>query len=745
MPFSAATCITFNPSVQTSEGPFDIYLDSDYTSTPFTSVTLTQITVNCPLIIQNIPNGTINLGIKDTVKDYCITIPIQDNDICTDCNLGLSQYSASTISKLYCGELTGSCQTITDYLINWYGPDDTTTLSFTSGSGSFVTSGVYQHPFSTEPKAIPVINGVYTPVIQKIILNGITYSNTGGVGTISFSGSCLPTTNILPLTCNVRTNPNYNDYKVSAYTNFLSFDSYTQGTPKPVTTVYKISAATKYIVWSFLAKDKSDRITILFSGSSYGTNKIGLEDIVVGSDVPNSEFNSTTYPKSADTQNSFVKFTCLTGLTVNNNDNIIITITPADSNTVWSLYMSCLDNYNCNDCLNTNNYKIIGSSITGITKNCSTIDINFNISGCSRPDLSSDLITYYTNNDGPINTNIVSSTGVYSNILSQSTGNSLTDGNLYYSNVICTNAQTSILSNCTQDLSPTMYDKTFLPSPDGRGVFGFTGSSTFISTYYNSIKNSFLGISPYNNFWSGSTSNTDLSYYRGYTLKIPSTTSTDDCGDKNAFITPIIHHTSPYSSGQTISGDYYLKITANTISSGITFTSCDVNCTYSEDNTVTIINNNSKGNQTPYATNKVFPNGTYYTNPIVNCNFTVKNIQSSTAYTNSGIFFLTSDWSFNTYPFSGNPSTFIPSLSGTVCNYTSRGSKYNSFNSSYQKQFKFYYQLRLINELNVRDFEILVSPITNFAYSGSTGTALYDLAYRYSGGSVTYSNSTYII
>jgi hypothetical protein len=57
----------------------------------------------------------------------------------------------------------------------------------------------------------------------------------------------------------------------------------------------------------------------------------------------------------------------------------------------------------------------------------------------------------------------------------------------------------------------------------------------------------------------------------------------------------------------------------------------------------------------------------------------------------------------------------------------------------------YYYQTRLINPSDVNDFEIWASPITNFSYSGAPFTAQYDLAYRYSGGSVTFSNPTYII
>jgi hypothetical protein len=741
MAFSAATCITFNPGTQTSTGPFDIYLDSDYTSTPIlTNITLQSLTPpNCPYIIENIPNGTINLGIKDTIKDYCITIPIEDNNICSNCDLGLSQYSASTISKLYCGVLTGSCQTVTDYLIDWYGPNNTTTVAITSGSGSFVTSGVYSHPFSTTTSSIPLVSGLYTPVIRKIILGGLTYSNTGGTGNILFSGDCLPSTTILPLTCNVNTNPSNNDYQLSAYTNFLSFNSSTQGTPQPVTTTYQISASTKYIVWSFEGQLISDRLKISFSGSSYGTNKIGLDDFIIGDDLPTSNFNPLSYPKSADTPSTIVKFTCLTGLTVNNGDNIIIEITPATSNTNWKLYMSCIDDYNCNDCLKTQNYKIIGSTITGNTKSCGILNVNFKISGCSYPDSSSDYISYYMANNGIVGNNVGNVAGGFSNLIN------LTTPDMYFTNTNCSYGANAVLSECRSDSSPTMYDKTFLPSPDGRGVYGFTGSSTFISTYYNSIRNSFLGVSPYYSNWSGSTSNTDVSYYRYFFLKIPSTTSTNSCGDGNTFITTYIHQTSPYLSGITSGGDYFLKITANTISSGITFTSCDINCTSIENSVVQLINNYSTGTTSSYGTNRVFSSGVYYTNPIYYNQYLTVSNTPYTAHTHQFGYFTTADWSFNTYPFSGTPSTIIPSLSGTVCDYTSTGVISNVYNSAYQRQFKYYYQVRLINSSSASNYEIWASPITNFSYSGAPSTALYELAYRYSGGSVTFSNPTYII
>jgi hypothetical protein len=739
--FSASTCIS---PTNASNGPFNIYLNSDYTSTPFSSATLTQLT-NCPFVIV-VPTGTTSLGFKDTVLDFCFDTIIQNNDICSNCNLGLSNYSASTISKLYCGFLTGSCQ-FNDYLINWYGPNDTTTLSFQSGAGSFLTPGVYSHPFSTEPTSIPRESGVYTPVITKIKLSGITFSNTGGTNTVLFDGNCLPTTNVLPLTCTVVTNPNTNNFTLSAYTNYLSFDSDTQGTPQPVTATYQISSSTKYIVWNFIGEGEVDRIKLEFSGSSYGTNKIGLEDILIGDNLSSSNFSASTYPKSADTAASFIKYTCLTGLTVNNNDNIIINITPASSNTNWTLYMSCLDRYNCNDCLNTQNYKIIGSSITGTTTPCNETTVKFNISGCSYPDSSSDYINYYLNSNSIVANSIGTCANQNTNIINRQTPT------LYFASDTCGQRATALSLDCSnpslpnvtccqEDSGPAKYRKTFLT--DGRGVFGFTGSSTFISTYYNSIRNAFLGLPPYDSLWSGSTNSNNQTYYRWYRLRLPGQTTTSQCGDGSTFLDTYIHHTSPYITGVTGS-QYFLRITANTISSTVSFTSCQLNCNSNISSIVNRINDYSTGATSFTGVDLDFSQGIYYSNPINYCQYFFSGSGSNTLADYSG-FFTTPDWSFNTYPFSGNPSTIIPSFSGSVCNYNSTGRYIGPiYNSFYRQQYKYIYRIQLTNPSNANDFDIYASPINNFTYSGSPGTILYDLAYRYSGGNVTFSSSTYII
>lgn len=726
--FSASTCISLN---NTSPGTlFDIYLDSDYGSTPFSSATITELTT-CPFIIV-VPTGTTSLGFKETTLNYCLDIQIQNNDICSNCNLTFSNFSSTTISNISCGNLIGSCGNIDDYVINWYGPDSTSTLAYTSGSGSFLTGGMWEHPL-TGLQSIPALNGVYTPVIEKIKLSGITFSNTGGTNSVLFSGDCLPTITVLPLTCTVKTNP-FTSFPYSAYTNFKSFSSSSGGgTPVPVNTTYEISANTKYIAWAFSGSNVPDRLTIEFSGASHPVT--GIEDVVVGSLLTSNDFSPSTYPKSASTPYFFNKISCLTGLTVNNGDKLKITVTPATSQTDWGLFMTCLDDFSCNDCLSTQNYKIIGSTITGITASCDTTQVKFSVSGCSA--VNSDYLTYFNT----VMTNFQS----YSYFVwSPSTIIPRQTPQLYYGSYSCysTGASGIPTPSCTTDSTPTSYGKTFLL--DGRGVFGFTGSSTFISTYYNSINNAFSGLSPYNYTWSGNTNPYSSDYYRFYFLKIPSFTSQDACIDPITTTELYIHHTSQIATG--ITGiNYYLNITANTINDYNIFTSCQLNCNTNKNNIIGNINNTSTGTTTNYGNySRTFTSGIYYTTPVWNLNYLVTGNTSNPDDPILG-YFRTPDWVFSTYPFSGNPSTLLPQYSGTVCNYNSTGINESQSNSFINTQYKYYYDVRLINPSNVNDFDIWASPITNFSYSGAPSTTYYDLAYRYSGGNIAYSSSTYII
>ena len=732
--FSASTCIT---SSVTSPGPFDIYLDSDYTSTPhITNVSINSLTGNsCPYIIV-VPTGTTSLGFKDILLDSCTTILIQDNNICSNCNLGLSNYSASTITRLSCGVLTGTCLNINDYVINWYGPNDTTTLAFTSGAGSFLTLGMTPHPF-LGINSIPQPEGVYTPVISKIKLSGVTFSNTGGTNNVLFSGNCLPTTTILPLSCTNQTNysttPPYSFYK-----HYINYEFLNGNVPTPVKLTYKVSTSTQFFGWRFRGTDNPDRITIKFSGSSYGGNEFGLDDIVVGQNLLSNNFNPTVFPKSADTLGYLTKLTCLTGLTVNNDDNILITITPATSNTVWDLYSTCLTSYDCNNCLLTNPYKIIGSTITGLTTSCYS-NVNFSISGCNYNNyLNSDLYKYYVSDVGYqqplVNGPVGASFGQPYNNPSV-----FYSTNFYNNQNVCNQAPVyTVTSNCATDTNNVKYEKTFVGGVGSKGIFNITGSSTVISAHYNSWN--YLKTN-----YPGSSSPTDVSYYRTFKGKFPGQYTSNNCGENVTSQILNFHPSSTVSTGLTSNGSYYFRLTAETISNNFSsVTSCDINCLQNTNTYVEIINNTSTGATTTFNREFVYSAGTldfgvYYTIPFYDCYTVTKSVQTQVSNTLEGNLF-TNQWTTNTIPYSGVSNTLIPSLSGTVCNYNLTGQVISEYNSFYNKKVLYYYY---IIKPTLTDFEIWSAPIINYSANTNFNDAI--LAYRYSGGSVTYSSSTYII
>ena len=740
MSFSAATCITFNglpPSPQV--GPFTIYYDSGHTEVILSNVNLSELTSpNCPYIISNIDDGTEFFYFKDQ-NNYCFTISVQDNDICSNCNLGLSKYSATTISRLSCGFLTGSCQNITDYVIHWYGPNDITTLQKRTGFGS-VFSGQYDisHPF-LGISAIPLPEGVYTPIIQKVIVNGLTFSNTGGTNSILFDGNCLPTTTIQPLTCFNRTNTG-TTWPQSAYSHSITFESVSGVEPLPVTSTYVISSSTKFMAVAFKGYGNPDRLQIEFNGLNYST-PIGLLDVSVGSFISANNFNPSSFPMSASTGNGYgdfyTKIICLTGLTVSNNDSLLITVTPSTTITSWDLLITCLDNYNCVECgLNYQPYKIIGSSITGTTIPCNIIRVNYKISGCPNPYITkslSDYHTYYL-----LGQQYLTFIQYYSRIGDEASNifnNSTKD--LYFSNVSCTQSNPQINSPneilCSIDSTQTIYSKTFLTDGTNRGVFSISGSPTVISTYYNTWMYA-------KTTYSGSTNPLDLSYYRFFGLILPNPNLGINCIDGEVGLTIYIHQFSNIITGVT-SGNHYLSITANTITNQMSYNSCDLNCVTFVNNYVNSVNTSSTGSTlNGYGVDKTYSTGKYYTKPIRFVYFL--NSSSSVVTGDSGMnssFYRTSDWISDTIPFSGG-TTLIPSLSGTVCNYGVTGTRNNSYSSFANTNYKCDFESRIVNPSNINDFEIWATPIVNGVLIPPKV-----LAYRFSGGTATTINPTYII
>jgi hypothetical protein len=237
-------------------------------------------------------------------------------------------------------------------------------------------------------------------------------------------------------------------------------------------------------------------------------------------------------------------------------------------------------------------------------------------------------------------------------------------------------------------------------------------------------------------------------------MTIPSSIAPNDCGDFVGTRTRelYLHPTSTIVTGITGS-QYYMKLTTNTITNQYpkVYGSCDSGCQSTIDNIISNINSYSTGSTSNgYGTNKVFSGtsgtGVYYTNSTYTYYYYEGSALNLTETRNG--YYRSSTSIGNTYPFSGDPgnpfttvpSIIIPSLSGTVCNYNQSGSLYNL--GSYQQfiHYKWNYECRLPNSLNQNDFEIWATPIVNGVLIPPSV-----LAYRFSGGTVTTSNPTYII
>jgi hypothetical protein len=131
--------------------------------------------------------------------------------------------------------------------------------------------------------------------------------------------------------------------------------------------------------------------------------------------------------------------------------------------------------------------------------------------------------------------------------------------------------------------------------------------------------------------------------------------------------------------------------------------------------------------------------GVYYNKPFYWVQAIYQTTSSRLSNSIGGILY-TNEWTTNTIPFSGVSNTLIPSFSGTVCNYNTLGNSVTAYNSNYNSDYFYHY---FVVKKTETDFEIWASPIVNFSADTNFNSAI--LAYRYSGGTVTTSNPTYII
>jgi hypothetical protein len=240
-------------------------------------------------------------------------------------------------------------------------------------------------------------------------------------------------------------------------------------------------------------------------------------------------------------------------------------------------------------------------------------------------------------------------------------------------------------------------------------IFGGEGLITMNFTNYSDLEH-------YKNNWdyfytnfAGSPANPlDVDYYRYFILSIPLATGSQQCGDLVGYQDYFIHPSAVVTTGGT--GPWSMSITMPTISNGLTWDSCDVNCSAYTIDIVNEINvsSTSLGNAISITTNT----GSKLEYPFWSRKFLNSGDTSFSSVTYNRTLSIPK-YVNETIPYSGSPLTIIPSLSAQTCDLSSyfwsnSGSTTNL--SNYVKNY-YYYNFRVIS--NSGDFEIWSYDVAN--------------------------------
>lgn len=730
MSFSASTCLSYTGTTNLTD-PIRIFSNLN-NIVPFTSVTLNQIT-SCPLVLTGIPDGTTTIRLKSE-NNYCCDITLTCNDLCTTCDLAFDVYSTELISRIVAGNLTGSCDNnITQYRINWY-RDGGLTPVFTSGFGTDFIPYNYTHPLTGTTSPLQ-LSGLYTPVIDRVKINGLNYSYTGGAGFIQANLDCFNSSQIEVLPFNCSNGSGTSD--LPQYTHRVQFSGASAGvTPLTLTSTFDLDSTTNYFAWKFQGVGVTDTLKISFSGSSY-PNPIILEYWTVGSTGNVTNAGLTTLPKSASTSSFLSKVTSLTELTRNFNDYLILEVTPNQFNTqtTWDFYFTCLDTFTCTGCttnyLNTP-YKIKKSTISvGSPDSCGKRTLVYYISGCTYNEIyNSDIGEYMFTNIGY---------SVFTSQANLETDNSTSLRNVseqyYTGNTQCgvNGGGNTIVCNFPPNTNTIGFKKS---TPGGIGLIEMTFSNlSDLAVFKSSYDTRKVG-------WDSDPTN--LNYYRYAVLGIPNATGSQPCGDTVGTLSYGIHFSSVMTTGGT-APNYTLTMTMPTITNSTSpYGSCEVNCNDSVNSLVAAVNLQSTGTTNNTAGYLISNTGSRYTFPFYQTQYVNYSVATGKYTGSSQTGYLVINNSLNsTVPFSGNSAPYvqIPSLSSQTCDFSSVGELVNTGLQTQAKYIYIYdYKLVMINPPDLTAFSIKTNPTVNGI---RTSTNYSVTALTYSGGTVTYFDPLY--
>jgi len=702
MSFSVSTCLSNTGTA--SLGPtLSIYSNPVTTTNPGTfvrTVSTSMITgSNCPFTFL-VPDGTQTIRIFDPVSFCYVDIAVSDNNVCNTCDLGLSGVTNNLVSIINVNGLSGTCDNSVDnYILDWYGPDSSTTYAFSSGKGTQFSPYQYTHPINNINS--PILEpGTYISRIRNVELNGVKFSSTGGTGNVSSCSltGCTDTVIVSPYNCSNGTGGG--DALYTHYKEFIYTDS--SISPQSLSAKFNLSANTQSFIWKFEGLTIYDTLKLTFSGSSY-PQPILLEQIKVGEDSGGTNFTPSTWPKSTSSQN-IKKITVLTGLTVNNNDSIIINITPNPSvnSTSWKYHFGCSSlptaTKNCLDSYRNSPYKINSSTITYLVDSCNRYQVSYSVSGCSTNE-----------NLGFTNSNLVNLNTSFSQI------NINTDNVTKLLNI---NTSYSLYNNFSQITScgPGRFGSCV--NIYGRQIKVVKTATTQVEIYFTHLSD----LNVYYNDWSAaqaslisscgtySSNSFTFNYYKFITLGVYN--GTYSCGDNSpSFEDLYFHYSSVISSGNTSSYpgfNYYMFITTPLITNNYTCPNSCSNCANAS--TYTSLANNTR-NTTGFIRNVT---GYRRSTPFRDVNGLKSVTQSNTNQTLSGYLTINDTYSNFTYPASGVTNTLIPSLSGTTWDWEN-----HMYNNGFNFNQTVFSHNVVVTSWSPFQYKIQALQISNFTTTGT--------------------------
>lgn len=718
------TLILSTTGLKPNSTDFSIFTDDNNYGYPlYTNITATQLTSTTTPFNLLVPEGSNTLMILDTNNGLKTYADITNNNFCLTCNFDFNVYPLTTVGRLIAGDLTASCQTnISDYRIFWYGPGiGSTDVAYISGYGNeFVYD--FRHPL-TGTSAVFALAGAYTPVIDKIKINGINFSQSGDTlysnDPIPAFLECFETVvvEIDAFKCDNGGTSNLTQYEHRV--NFTA--NGTGAAPRDLAGTFSLSANTNFIGFQFAGFSVPDEVKVTFRGSAYSNIPMLLEWWEVG-DYVTPQTTTLPYGWNSLYSGPLKKLINLTNLTVNEGDTLTLEVIPNPSNpqTSWDYYFTCVDDIACDFCTDPSQYKINKSSILYSNANNCTGDIvvYFNISGCSAASLVNVLPGNLGLGDyfGQNNTYAVNLTPDVNNLVASSYSfNSGYTGCTFY-------VPSPYLQCATPSGNQIIFEK-YINSGIGEIKMTFSSYSDLVFYYNNyiSIRNTFWSSpAPANTSYSSQTG----TYYQMIQLTVP---SSELCGDGTTYSSYQIHPSSIVTTGGT--GPWTMIMTMPTVSDNVssTFIPCYVGCSSYLNNYLTTINGSSTAttNNATYTTTV----GAKYSNPFIWNSFYRSVNPPYNQYQRAG-YIPSLGARNNTIPMSGVSNTQIPSLSALTCN------------TVIQPTYKYAYNVVL--ESNYTDFKIYTAPITGGLPSGYPSVNYSQHILTYSGGAVTYFDSNYV-